>query len=131
MSFYNASAPPPESTGPRSATDPLVQMRRDQVARDLDEAIGRIDALAERLARQESSEDLDPEVVALLEEITGAEDASLAFRSLRRRVHDGVLSWADFWADPLAQPEGMVLFHAVMRAELDRGAVLAAEETRS
>ena len=128
MRFHNASAPPPASTGRGSASDPLAQMRRDQAARDLDEVIGRIDDLGARLARQESEEPLDPKTIALLEEITGAEDASLAFRSLRRRVHEGILTWADFWADPLAQPEGMVLFHAVMRAELDRGAALAAEE---
>ena len=62
---------------------------------------------------------VDPAIERLLEQVTGAESAPLTFRSLRARVHQGRLTWTDFWSDPSAEAGGLDVFRAVLRAHLE------------
>lgn len=66
-------------------------------------ALSRLGRIAEHVRHdreRERDEPLDPEVVARFEARCAADDAPLSYRSLARRVHEGALTWQDFWVDP-------------------------------
>jgi hypothetical protein len=119
---FDASTPAADGPGPASL---LAGLRGRQVERDLDDVLARFDDLEARLAEREAEEELDPEVVGALEAVTGADDAPLTFRSLHERVHRGVLTWQQFWADPSAESDGMAVIHAAMRERLAADALVA------
>lgn len=115
MNLHDASSPPPDQPDP---ADQLAGLLRQQADSALHDALARIDDLFAEEAEREAAEGMDPDIIGLLEQLTGAPDAPLTFRSLHDRVHDGRLSWADFWANPQAEAGGMNLFHAVLAAQL-------------
>ncbi|WP_101523417.1 hypothetical protein [Nocardioides houyundeii] len=119
--YYDASAPPPERPDVR---DDLAALQRDQSHVDLLAALERVEELSARQAEEEDGPDAD--VVRLLEEITGADDAPLAFRSLHDRVAAGHATWAEFWAAPQDHADGPRLFAAVIGAQSALNAAVAA-----
>lgn len=80
----------------------------------------RVTSLLGRLAERREREPLDPEIVVRLEAACTADDAPLSFRSLARRVHEGRLSWDDYWADPRAHAGDDDLVNAVLRDLTER-----------
>lgn len=123
---YNASAPPPEDPGP---ADVLRRLRREGATNRLEAAMGRIGDLATRFAEDEAEEDpVDAQLVTLLVELTHADEASLEWRSLGRRVDDGLTSWETFWARPQDEPGGLRLFAAVMQDQTERTRRVLEEE---
>ncbi len=78
----------------------LLAMQSHAVDRTLAVALDRISDRLDRWQAQERREELDPEILRLYDELSGQEDAPLGWRSLRRRVLDGRLTWKDVWVDP-------------------------------
>ena len=115
MNLHDASSPPPDQPDP---SDQLAGLLRRHADGALDDALARIDELFAEEAEREAAAGMDPDIVALLEQVAGAPDAPLTFRSLYDRVHEGRLTWADYWANPQAEAGGMNLFQAVLTAQL-------------
>lgn len=82
---------------------------------DLVASFDRIDDLTARHEEQVAEEEFDPGIAAALQAITGREDAPLAYRSLRRRVDAGLLTWKQFWIHPDAETDGMRLVNDALR----------------
>lgn len=112
MTYFNASAPPPEP-----ARDPLQSMEAAATHRNLEDALDRV----RELTLEADGDPIPPEIVEHAEEITSADDAPLAFQSLRRRVRSGHTSWQAWWDDPTSEAEGMRLFQAVLEAVSEQG----------
>ncbi|MBA3781873.1 MAG: hypothetical protein H0X12_08490 [Nocardioides sp.] len=106
----------------------LGQMQAEHADQDLRLAMDRIDGLFSDLIAHEAEEGMDPEIAALLDELSGAESARADFRSLHQRVHEDRLTWAAFWASPQEEPGGLALFSAVVHAQLARQRQNAAEQ---
>ena len=92
-----------------SSTEPGAgELLRTMAADDSEQRmlafLDELDELIEEDREREREEGLDPSVAALLESITGADDAPLEFRSLNRRVAEGVTSWEEFWVAPEETP---------------------------
>lgn len=110
--FYDASAPVADDA--RSDGPILDGLSERATEHELDAALtGLTDLLADISAR-ELREPLPDELVTLLRELTGADSAPLAWASLNRRVRESRTSWEAFWADPLAEEDGMSLVRAVL-----------------
>jgi hypothetical protein len=124
VKHFDASTPP--DAVPDVAQE-LAGLRTERAEQDLLDSLDRLENVLAELDEAEADEELDPELVALLEEITGAEDAPLTFRSLHDRVHHGFLTWADYWADPAAEADGLLVFRAVVQAQLTSMAAIRAE----
>ncbi|MBM7516209.1 hypothetical protein [Nocardioides nitrophenolicus] len=119
---YDASAPPPDESGPS-----LLDLASADVDRRLEAVLDVVDDLAAEGEERRLAEGIDPATAALYEAIAGAEDAPLELRSLHRRVHEGRLTWADVWARPSDHDGGTRLLFAAMTAQ---GRGLAAEVAR-
>ncbi|MAS55515.1 MAG: hypothetical protein OSB43_02285 [Nocardioides sp.] len=128
---YDASAPPPQE--PHDARQTLRRLGRAAALSRLEEALGRIEDLTARVAEQEEAagEDLvDPETVSILESLTHDEQAPLEWRSLGRRVDEGLTSWRAFWSRPQAEAGGVALLGATMREQAERGRLALQEGAR-
>lgn len=113
MEYYDASASA-ASTGP-DATDLLRELGRSGVEDALEQSLARMDELLTELDAHDADETAPPEVVAVLEALTGAETAPITYASLHRRVHDGLLTWDDFWRHPEREADGVRLLREAMR----------------
>jgi hypothetical protein len=112
--FYDASAPVPDSGADGGST--LGELSERGAERELEAALDGLTELLADMSARELREPLPDQLVTLLRELTGAEEAPLAWASLNRRVRESRTSWEAFWADPLAEEDGMRLVHAVMDA---------------
>ena len=112
--FYDASAPVPDCGTDGGAT--LGELSERGAERELEAALDGLTELLADISARELREPLPDQLVTLLRELTGAEEAPLAWASLNRRVRESRTSWEAFWADPLAEEDGMRLVHAVMDA---------------
>ncbi len=68
--------------------------------RELYGLLDELDELVATIEDEQDDEPLGPEQVTALEAVSGGDDAPLAFRSINRRVHEGLLSWEQFWEHP-------------------------------
>lgn len=127
--FYDASAAPDPQQPTRD--DTLLEMSRRGVEADLDRALEHLDEVVQRASARDRSEGVPPELARVLEEVTGADDAPIAWASLHRRVETGVTTWDSFWLDPTAEEDGMRLVQEVMGRTRERLAhgLAAARET--
>lgn len=119
MEFFDASAP---ARSEERNADLLRRLQAADADRRLLALFDDIDAMIEEGRDRDREEGLDPAIAARLDAIAGADDASYELRSLHRRVHDGSLTWQEFWLAPEDEPGGHELVTAAMRAE---GAELA------
>ena len=113
MEFYDASAPVDPAAG---APPSLQDLGRAGAESDLDAALERLDDLVEQVAASDAADPLPDELRDRLRELTAAEEAPLAWRSLHRRVRDGLTTWESFWARPQDEEDGVRLVRAVMDA---------------
>ena len=113
MDTFDASVPPPPEPG---TGDLLRTMAADDSELRMLAFLDELDDLIEEDRERERVEGLDPSIAALLESITGADDAPVEFRSLNRRVADGVTSWEEFWSAPEETPGGHRLVNMAMKA---------------
>lgn len=131
MEHFDASAPPAEQPEPASLLAMQARDAEDRLTRALDHVAEVVARVRERGAEDE----LDPDLVAIMEEITSAPDASLELASLGRRVRDGFTTWQAVWHDPTADPAARHLVIEVQRVVLARArlarAAAAAEQQRS
>lgn len=89
----------------------LIRSAEDDVRMALDEARELLFHL------EQDAEPITPEEVAVLEAVTGSDDAPLEFRSLRRRVDSGSLTWDEFWRRPYDEGQaGVDLVNACVAA---------------
>lgn len=118
MDTFDASDP-----SPQLETSTLLRtMAADDSELRMLAFLDELDHLIEEDREREREEGLDPSIAVLLESITGADDAPLEFRSLNRRVADGLTSWEEFWVAPEETPGGHRLVNVAMKAagaELD------------
>jgi hypothetical protein len=112
MEFFDASAPPSRDT---TAADDLHELSRLDAEAALQRALSRADDVLARFDAEDQQAGVPSEVVALLEAITGAEQAPLSYASLHRRVHSGSTSWEAFWLNPQDEEDGQRLVYEVMR----------------
>ena len=121
--YYNASA---GGNGPRADTPALLHdLGRRSVESSLEQALDRLAETLDRVDERDAETGQDgvpPEAVPLLEQLTGADDAPLTYRSLHRRVEQGRTSWDAFWRAPHEEADGLALVRDVMR--LSREAVV-------
>lgn len=104
--------------------NPLLRMQAVDADQRLERVLDAVEELVTESREHDLAEGLDPGLARLLDAIAGAEDAPLEFRSLRRRVAEGRLTWLDFWLRPEDQPGGHRLVNAAMKAQ---GAELAGQ----
>ncbi|GAA4672517.1 hypothetical protein [Nocardioides nanhaiensis] len=123
--FFDASAPPPDEPDVR---EELREARQRQATSDLERAMDRIQGLVATYEEQLEEEGLDEGTITLLEEVTGAPDAPLEFKSLNRRVSEGRLTWTDFWRRPQAEAGGLRLLRAVTNLQIERMAQIPREK---
>lgn len=114
--FYDASSP---ATLQPSSTEVLTELGGRSAEQDLDAALDVLTELVAAAGERDRREPLPDDLVAVLRDLTGAEDAPLAWASLRRRVRDGVTTWESFWADPTAEADGVRLVREVLRRSGD------------
>lgn len=119
MEFYDASAPAEEEPAVEEVLDELQAEDSD---RRLLQLFDRIDTMVEEGRERDRDRGVDPEILARLEAISGADDAPYELRDLHRRVGAGTLTWEELWLAPEEEPGGHLLVNAAMRAE---GAALA------
>lgn len=113
MEFYDASAPvDPTSSAPPS----LDELGREGAEADLAAALDQLDDLVEQVSVRDAADPLPDELRARLRELADADGAPLAWRSLARRVRDGLTTWESFWARPQDEEDGVRLVRAVMTA---------------
>ena len=113
-----------------SSSSMLGDLTRTGTEAGLNRALDDINALVAEMSAKDRAEQLPPELVSLLDEITGADDAPLAWASLHRRVHSQRTPWEAFWRDPTVEEDGLRLVSEVMRrarAGLQEGLVAARE----
>lgn len=116
MGTYDASTPGP------SARDPLRRMQSVESEQRMLAFLDEVDEFLDESRAREREEGLDPTIAALLDSVSGADDAPLEFRSLHRRVAEGVTTWEQFWSAPEETPGGHRLVNVAMKAagaELD------------
>lgn len=113
MGMFDAS----DASSPEPGAGELLRtMAADESEQRMLAFLDELDELIEEDREREREEGLDPSVAALLESITGADDAPLEFRSLNRRVAEGVTSWEEFWVAPEETPGGHRLVNVAMKA---------------
>ena len=78
-----------------------------------DRVLRRLSRISERIHRDRERDDepLDPEIIDRLETLCADEDAPLEFRSLARRVHEGRLTWKQFWDMSMDSFSGRTMVH--------------------
>lgn len=103
--------------GPRHEELSLLGMAVRDSEQRMSDSLQRIDEMLAEMDEREDDDDFDEDIEALLERVTGADDAPLEFRSLNSRVRAGRLTWREFWRDPTVEPCGMELLQAVMVAQ--------------
>lgn len=110
--MYDASTPQP----PRAEMGELLRsMAADDSERRMLDFLEEIDVTLEESRVREREEGLDPSVAATLQTITGRDAAPVEYRSLNRRVREGVLSWEDFWFAPEEHAGGHRLINEAMK----------------
>ena len=115
-----------------STSDVLGGLHRTGTEASLTRALDERNDLVEQLSATDRAEGVPPELASLLDTITGADGAPLAWASLHRRVHAGLTTWDSFWLDPTAEEDGMRLVTEVMRLSrehLDAGLAAARSAT--
>ena len=110
--FFDASTPAEPET-----VDPLEQQQLSDATRGLEAVLDRVAEHVAAAREQEVREGLDASTLALLERLTGADDASLERRSLHDRVAAGRLTWEQVWTDPRSEPGGRSLVLDVVRQQ--------------
>ena len=112
MEIFDASTPPADDKSTAEVLDELES--HDSTTRLLNR-LDEIDELVERILEEDAGQPLDPDIVAALEQVTGAPDAPAVFRRLFDRVRDGKTTWEQFWADPGPEPGGMSILQAAIQ----------------
>lgn len=112
--FFDASGAS-DQAAPESTRDLLRELGRSGTEAGLQRRLDEINGLVEEMSAKDRAEGVPGEVVTVLEEITGADDAPLPWASLHRRVHSGVTTWDSFWLDPTSEEDGLRLISEVMR----------------
>jgi hypothetical protein len=113
--FYVASDPAPERL---SVPEELAVAEERDAELRLTRLLDRIHDRVAEIRAHDAESDLDPDVVPLLEEITGLPDAPLEQKSLRRRVHEHRTTWKAFWLEPGSEAGGLRLFNEVNAARI-------------
>ncbi len=114
--LYDASEPDPVG-----ADDLLGQAQAQVATRGLEAALRRVGEHTARAREQEARDGLDPGTTALLDELSSAPDAPLEYRSLHRRVQEGMVTWEQVWSSPLDQAGGRRLVLDVVRVQAEQG----------
>ena len=112
--FFDASGTS-DQAAPDSTRDLLRDLGRSGTEAGLQRKLDEVNGLVEEMSAKDRAEGAPTEVVALLEQITGADNAPLPWASLHRRVHAGVTTWDSFWLDPAGEEDGLRLISEVMR----------------
>lgn len=112
LEFFDASAP---AVDPPSTTEVLTELGSRTAEQELLAALDHLDDLVTAASERDRADPVPEELVTVLHELTGADCAPLTWRSLNRRVRDGLTTWQAFWADPGAEPDGVRLAHEVLR----------------
>lgn len=113
----------PDAGGGPDQHEVLARLSRRTLDGALDRSLDDLGELLDRIEEREAAagEDGVPaELVPVLEELTGAEEAPLTYRSLRRRVREGFTSWDAFWRAPHEEADGMRLLREAMQVCRDR-----------
>lgn len=110
--FFDASTPAEPAT-----VDPLEQQQLTVATRGLEAVLDRVAEHVAAAREQEVRDGLDASTIALLERLTGADDASLERRSMHDRVAAGRLTWEQVWTDPRSEPGGRALVLDVVREQ--------------
>lgn len=129
MELYDASAA--GSTGSTDAPPSLLGAQSRDAENRLTAALDRVADLVARAEERDAAEGLDPDLVAVLEEITADPDAPLELRSIGRRVREGFTTWAEVWrdgSDPAARRLVMEAQRVVVRRATEARAAAAEAE---
>lgn len=118
MEFYDASQPV------RPARDPLAGVGGDATQRLL-ERLEEVDDVCDPILDEMAAEPVDADIVASLEEVTGAPDAPAHFRRVHDRVERGQLTWDRFWQRPTDEYRGFEIIQAAIHASVETGALPA------
>lgn len=112
--FFDASGAS-NQTAPDSTRDLLRDLGRSGTEAGLQRKLDEVNGLVEEMTARDRAEGAPADVVTLLDEIAGADNAPLPWASLHRRVHAGVTTWDSFWLDPTSEEDGLQLISEVMR----------------
>lgn len=117
--MYDASTPPPENA--KDALEAVRDVAAVDAEQRLQEKLDEIDDLLAQIEEYEEEnpdEPIDEATIALLESISGAENAPLEFASIHRRVHSGALTWQQFWDNPGYEQGGLRLLGEVVTRQM-------------
>ncbi|MBC2934812.1 hypothetical protein [Nocardioides sp. zg-1228] len=127
MEFYDASSAAPQ--------DPIEQvlgdLGADATTSALLERLHEVDDLVDRILEEEGAQPLDADIVAALEQITGAQDAPDHFRRVYERVERRATTWDRFWQRPHDEYRGFEIIQAaIVRTTRETGETLARLDTK-
>jgi hypothetical protein len=95
--FFDASTPAADVP---PTTDTLGRLEDVVLEQHLHDVLDSLEELVADLAADEQADAVGPDEITALETVSGGDDAPLEFRSIRRRVHEGRLTWTEFWQRP-------------------------------
>lgn len=112
MEFFDAAR---GATEP-SAAELLGQLQRNGSRSRLLEVLDEVDDVCDRILEEEAAEPLDESLAALLDAVSGAEDAPPHFRRVHERVENGQTTWDRFWIRPTDEYRGYEIIQAAIAA---------------